>query len=145
MSEAEPKRHWLRIAICASIAAAVAILACAGAWQLFLSNFGARFPCGQIAELEQMPADDAALGIWVGKQPGVDPYSVVIFREANHLTVHFAIDRNLRGEPELPDLMSKCKALGYVGATGPFRERLAPYSWGSDAWHMPSSADEDTN
>jgi len=128
------KRRWVRIAI---IVAAMTILICVGVWQLMLSNLGARFFPAQIAEFEQMPADDSELGIWLGKQSGVDPYTVIIFREANHLTVLFGIDQNLRGEPKRPDLMSKCEALGYIGASGPFRQRLPPFSWNDDAWHLP--------
>jgi hypothetical protein len=132
-----PKRRWWRIALWTSIL----VVVCAGAWQLLLRNVGARFVHGEMAEFEQMPASDSDLGIWLGKQPGVDPYSVHIFREGNHLTVHFMIDRDARGEPPYPDLMSKCRSLGYSGAAGPFQERLAPYSWGDGDWHLPRVLD----
>jgi hypothetical protein len=46
-----------------------------------------------------------------------------------------------RGEPPYPDLMSKCRSLGYSGAAGPFQERLAPYSWGDGDWHLPRVLD----
>ncbi len=97
--------------------------------QLLLSNVGARFFPGLIADFDVMPADDSELSAWLRVQPGVAPDSIHIFREGRSLTVFFGIDRNLRREPELPNLTKKCKELGYHGETGEFRDRPLPFSF----------------
>lgn len=111
------------------LAAVVMILVGFVSWQLFLSNVGARFCPGLIADFDMMPADDSELNAWLRVQPGVAPESIRIFREGQSLTVCFGIDRNLRGEPELPSLAKKCKELGYRGETGEFRDRPLPFNF----------------
>jgi hypothetical protein len=117
------------------IATATTAVVCGGGWQLLLSNLGARFVHSYIAEFDEMPADDSELGIWLGQQQNVGSDSIVIFRERKSLTVHFAIDQNLRGEPKTPDLDSKCKSLVYLGANAQFRFRDGPIVFPSDAWN----------
>ena len=64
-----PKRRWFRIAKWTPVVAVTTIGVCGGAWQLLLSNLGARSFFADIAEFKQMPAADSGLGVWLWPAP----------------------------------------------------------------------------
>jgi hypothetical protein len=68
------------------------------------------------------PADDEALISWLRAQPGVIAKWVWVERRGKVLRVNFSQERDSWGEPPIPDLDSKCKELGYLGAAGRFRD-----------------------
>lgn len=73
-----------------------------------------------MSQYELTPPTHKELSLWLGKQPGVVADSVRVFRKDRQLFVVFFIDRSFLGQPELPDIDTQCKSLGYV--CGPFRQ-----------------------
>jgi hypothetical protein len=104
----------------------ILILAGVFAFDLLLENVWERFGFVQIADFENMPADDKDLKKWLCVQPGVVPESVWISRRGRSLLVGFSIDRNLNGRPAVPNLDGKCKSLGYGGPNSAFRDCPLP-------------------
>jgi hypothetical protein len=63
------------------------------------------------ATFEELPADDAALENWLGKQPGV--VRVYVTRKRNSIEVTWLMSRDLLGHPPIPELQEQFGNFGY--------------------------------
>lgn len=65
------------------------------------------------ATIDTWPIDDESLKRWLVQQPGVAKHTVSIERNTKVLKVDFIQNRNLAGDPPIPDLVEQCRLLGY--------------------------------
>jgi hypothetical protein len=124
-----PKRRWFRFSLAMLVALAMGAILY-GSWFAFTSLVHASIGYSMEAEFQTMPVNDLEFKAWLRDQPGVVQSTVHVARPRDRtVLVVFIMSRDLRGYPTFPDLDRACKALGYGGRAGAFRDsEITSYS-----------------
>jgi hypothetical protein len=117
-------KNWRCLLVVLSSALLIVAL-CGGGWQVARHTLRASLIASVESRFETLPPDDKRLRAWLLAQPGVVPDRAWVGRfgpDKKVVGVMFIQVRTLAGDPPFPNLDDACRALGYDGQNGPFRD-----------------------